>query len=275
MGKEDDTLMDSIFGSSQAVKEEEVEEKETGKEEEEQKETSEEEKSEEDKTSEEEEAEKEEKLLAGKYKTPEELEKAYQEAQKWGTKSAQEVAGLKKDLEDLRKQVAPDMNKRQEQQWQKQVQAAINAAVVDEDPSSLMMLVGQVADQVAEQKIAQRYQDVAPVVQQRKFQKEVDDFLEENPEAQEHMDGIAKLVQQDPEMASKPGWLYKAYGKVLSQKFTSKKSTEKETAAKTEAEKKAAAMPGTKSRQEQEKKDPEEELLDEIFTTSESGGVFG
>ena len=275
MSKKDDTLMDNIFGADQAV-EEEVEEKETEEEkEEEQEEEEQEEEGQKETEEEEEEGQKEEKLLAGKYKTPEELEKAYQEAQKWGTKSAQEVATVRKELEDLRKQVAPDMDKRQAQQWQSQVQSAINAAVVDEDPSALMALIGQVADQVAEQKIAQRYKDVEPLAKQRKFQQEIDNFLAENPEAQEHMDGIAKLVQQDPEIVAKPGWLYKTYSMVLSQKFTSKKSSTKETAAKTEAEKKAAEMPDAKSRQQKEKKNPEEKLLDEIFTTPEGGGVFG
>jgi len=277
MSKKGDTLMDDIFGN-QAVKEEEIEEQETAKEEEEE-EQEEEEEEQEDKTSgkEREEAEEEEesKLLAGKYKTVEELEKAYQEVQKWGTKSAQEVAALRRELEDLQRQVDPDITQRQQQQWQKQVQAAINAAVVDEDPGMLMALIGQVADQVAEQKLAQRYQDVAPIVQQRKFQREIDGFLAENPEAAEHMDDIAKLVQQDPEMVTKPGWLYRAYGKVLTQKFNAKAKSEKEAAAKTKAEKEAAAMPGAKSRQKQGKKDPEEELLDNIFITSESGGVFG
>lgn len=271
MPKKDDTLMDDIFGS-QAVEEEEFEEQEVGEEEEEQekKKAS----GEEHEETEEKEEEKP-KLFAGKYKTVEELEKAYQEAQKWGTKSAQEVAALKRELEDLRRQVAPDMTKRQQDEWRKQVQAAINAAVVDEDPTALMALIGQIADQVAEQKLAQKYQDIAPIIQQQKFQQEIDAFLAENPEAAEHLDDMVELVQQNPELVTKPGWLYRAYGKVLTQKFAAKEKAKAETAARTKAEKEAAAMPGTKSRQNQKKKDPEEELLDEIFSTPESGGVFG
>ena len=277
MPKTDDTLMDEIFGSEdQAVdfeeqKQDEVQEQDESGAEDEHREPVEEEQQQEPLQQQ----QQQERLLAGKYKSVEDLEKAYQEAQKWGTQSAQQVASLRRELEDLRNQVAPAMTQKQEQQWKKQVQAAINAAVMDEDPTALMMLIGQVADRVAEQKLAQRYQDVAPLVQQRKFQQEINDFLEENPDAVEHMDGIAKLIQQDPGLVSKPGWLYRAYGKVLSQKFNAKEQHQVSTAAQIEAQKKAASMPSSISRKKQEKKDPEQELLDQIFGTSQKGGIFG
>lgn len=273
MPKTDDTLMDEIFGSEdQAVNDAEEQELDTEEEQEEQEEQQETQGQEEQQP---EQQEQPEKLLAGKYKSVEDLERAYQEAQRWGTQSAQQVAALRKELEDLRNQVAPAMTQKQEQQWKKQVQAAINAAVVDEDPSALITLIGQVADRVAEQKLAQRYQDVAPLVQQRKFQQEINDFLEENPDAVEHMDGIAKLIQQDPGLVSKPGWLYRAYGKVLSQKFNAKEQHQVSAAAQIEAQKKAASMPSSTSRKKQEKKDPEQELLDQIFGSPQKGGIFG
>lgn len=277
MPKTDDTLMDEIFGSEdQAVdfeeqKQDEVQEQDESGAEDEHLEPVEEEPQQEPLQQQ----QQQERLYAGKYKSVEDLEKAYQEAQKWGTQSAQQVAALRKELEDLRNQVAPAMTQKQEQQWKKQVQAAINAAVVDEDPSALIALIGQVADRVAEQKLAQRYQDVAPLVQQRKFQQEINDFLEENPDAVEHMDGIAKLIQQDPGLVSKPGWLYRAYGKVLSQKFNAKEQHQVSAAAQIEAQKKAASMPSSTSRKKQEKKDPEQELLDQIFGSPQKGGIFG
>jgi len=41
------------------------------------------------------------KLLASKYKSIYDLEKAYQETQKWGTQSDQQVASLRKELKEV------------------------------------------------------------------------------------------------------------------------------------------------------------------------------
>lgn len=214
-------------------------------------------------------------MTAGRFKSPEDLARAYREIERFATQSQQQVSVLRRELEELRRQLQPDLTKKQQEDLQKQVQLAINKAVMEEDPSALMDLFTKLADHVAEQKLAQRYQDVAPLVQQRKFQQEINDFLAENPEAAQHIDDIAKLVQQDPELVSRPGWLYRAYTRVLNQKVALRQQQQAVVDQKVEAQKKAAAMPGSGSRPKQEKKDPEQEILDQIFGTPKKEGIFG
>ena len=217
----------------------------------------------------------ENKLLAGKYKTPEELERAYLEGQKWWTKSSQEVSQLRRDLEDLQKQVAPDMTKRQEADFKKQMQQAINNAVVDEDPEALTQLIESIVDQRTEVKVKERYQDVDPLVEQNKLTKEVNGWIGENPEAAEHLPEMQKLLDADPDMVKKPGWLDRAYAKVVGQKLSLTKQARSTAAAQTQAEKAAATIVGSTARPPQDTETEEQKIVKGIFgEPGQDRGIF-
>jgi len=261
----DGNLIDQIFGN-QAVEEEQKGEKgqapqvsgEPGqKQEEEQKESQE-----------------PVKKLAGRFESVEELEKAYRELEKWGTRKSQEAAAIRRELEELRKQAAPDMTARQQEEWRKQVQAAINAATVDENPEPLLQLIGYMADKIAEEKVTQQLGEIAPLVQQHRFQREVDAWLAENPEAGEHINDMIKLINAEPELVTRPGWLDRAYSRVLRQKVSLAKQVGAETSAKIQAEKQAAGMPGAGARNTKAPETDEEKLLKTIFGESGPRKMF-
>lgn len=215
------------------------------------------------------------KLLAGKYKTPEELEKAYIEGQKWWTKSSQEVSQLRRDLEDLQKQVAPEMTKRQEADFKKQMQQAINMAVVDENPEALTQLIQDLVDKRAEAKVKERYQGVDPLVEQNRLNEEVNAWISENSEAAEHLADMQKLLDADPSMMNKPGWLDRAYAKVLNQKIGLTRKAKGDAAAQTQAEKAAAAITGSGARPSQTIETEEQKIVKGIFgEPGQDRGIF-
>lgn len=216
------------------------------------------------------------KLLAGKFKSVEELEKAYLEGEKWWTRTSQEAAALRKELEQLKNQLMPDMTKKQQEEWKKHVQAAINAAVVDENPEPLMNLIAFLVDYRAEAKFQERYGQLAPVVKQHEFQQEINTWLAENPEAAAYIEDMAKIIEAEPELVMQPNWLDKAFARVLKQKLGLAEKAKVDAKALAEAEKQAAAVPASGARGKEQKKSPEEELLERIFGLAEKPkGVLG
>lgn len=215
------------------------------------------------------------KLLAGKFKSMEELERAYVELERFGTQRSQEAAQLRRELEELRKALAPDMTAKQRDEWRKYAQQAIQKAVVDEDPDMLMQMIDYMIEARAEEKFQKRYREIEPVINQQKYQQEVNQWLADNPEASDYLDDMVKLVQAEPEIVTKPGWLDRAFARVLKAKVGIAGKVGAETAAKARAEKAAASMPGSGSRPKTEKKSEEDEMLDRIFSTGKGGGILG
>jgi hypothetical protein len=202
-----------------------------------------------------------EKLWAGKFKSPEEMEKAYEEAQRWGTQRSQEVANIRRELEELRKSVAPDMSKQKQKEWDDHVKQAIQQAVVDDNPALLVQLIDYMIDQRTEAKLQARDAELAPLREQQRFQAEVNQFVADNPEASEYLDEITKLIQAQPDVVTRPNWLGRAYGKVLNQRLKAGTAN----AAKTQAEKLAAGVPGSGARGRTDTKTEDEKVLDSIF----------
>ena len=215
------------------------------------------------------------KLLAGKYKTVEELERAYSESQKWGTKSAQDAASLRRELEEMRKVLAPQQTAKQQEEWKKRAQDAVNRAVVDEDPEALFRLIAGMAGEIAERKLQQRDTDLEAVKAQAKFQRQVDAFLAENPEAAGHVGDMVKLLEAEPELVTRPNWLDRAYTRVLSRKMGLTARARAEADARTQAEKQAAGMPGGAARKTQETESEADKIKKGIFgDPARKRGIF-
>lgn len=202
-----------------------------------------------------------EKLLAGKFKTVEEMERAYEEAQRWGTRNAQEAAQIRRELEQLRQSVAPDQTRKQQEEWDAYAKQVIAEAVVNENPAPLMQMIDYMVEQRTEQKLWQRDSALAPVYEQQRFQAEVNAFLTDNPEAGEYIDDMAMLIKADPELVTMSNWLPRVYGKVLNQKLKGSAASK----TKTEAAKAAASMPESGPRSTQDPEGGDDKLRRNIF----------
>ncbi len=211
--------------------------------------------------------EKPKKLYAGKFKSEEELEKAYLEGQKFWTQKAQEAAALRRELEELRKTAAPDMTRKQQEEFQNFVKKAVNAAVVDEDPTLLLQLIDQLTEAKTEQKIRQIMPMIEPIARQNILEQHVQEFFAENPEAKELEAEMAKLVQAEPDLVYdakgnvRPNWPYRVYARLLKQQSVVARKVNAEAAAQAAAAKAAAAAPGSTARPGQPQPESEEEKL--------------
>ncbi len=211
--------------------------------------------------------EKPKKLYAGKFESEEELEKAYLEGQKFWTQKAQEAAALRRELEELRKTAAPDMTRKQQEEFQNFVKKAVNAAVVDEDPTLLLQLIDQLTEAKTEQKIHQIMPMIEPIARQNILEQHVQEFFAENPEAKELEAEMAKLVQAEPDLVYdakgnvRPNWPYRVYARLLKQQSVVARKVNAEAAAQAAAAKAAAAAPGSTARPGQPQPESEEEKL--------------
>jgi len=206
-----------------------------------------------------------ERLLAGKYKTVEELEKAYQESQKDFHLDRQDKAELKKELENIKKVLEPkkpeeDPDKRREKILQRLV----------EEPEAVIM---ELADKIADKKVQERLGPIAPVVQQMVVNNQVQAFMSAVPDANEYAEDMAKIIEARPEITKKKDWMENVYLAAKTARLEARlagKDTGKDKAA--EDQKKAAAaaiLKGTKG-EPPAQETPEEKLKKGIF--GEAGG---
>lgn len=207
-----------------------------------------------------------EKLLAGKYKTVEELEKAYIESQKDFHLDRQDKAELKKELENIKKALEPkkpeeDPDKRREKILQRLV----------EEPEAVIM---ELADKIADKKVQERLGPIAPVVQQMVVNNQVQAFMSAVPDANEYAEDMAKIIEARPEITKKKDWMENVYLAAktarLEAKLAGKDTGQKGKAAEDEKKAAAAAIPkGTKGEPPAPETD-EEKIKKSIF--GEAGG---
>lgn len=225
------------------------------------------------------------KLYAKRFKTPEELEQAYREVENWGTQRAQEATALKRQLEELQAQKAPDATKKEKEDFQKAMKEAINAAVVADDPTRLVELIDRLTDkkaaEKAEERLSQIMPDLAPVIQQRKLQTEIDEFHADYPEAKAFEADMAAAIQANPNLMydaagkKRPDWLARTYAKVLGAKVGAVKAAAGQTKEQTTAMKQAAGTAKGGARPAQDDRTKDEVLKDSIFgKASEERKIF-
>ena len=204
-----------------------------------------------------------EKLLAGKYKTVEELEAAYKELERGFHGDRQERAELRRQLEELKAAMAPKKPEVDPKEYRQQLVERLYS-----EPDAV---IAELADQIADKKLQQALGPVMPVIQQQILNSQVQNFMATVPDAQEYAGDMAFLVQSDPNLAGQPNWLEKAYlmAKVarLEAKLSGKDAGEK--AAKAADVKKAAAMPKGGKAEPPVPETEEEKLVKNIFGTQE------
>ncbi|HIE12963.1 MAG TPA: hypothetical protein EYP63_06015 [Desulfotomaculum sp.] len=216
------------------------------------------------------------KLYAGRFKSVEELERAYREVEGFSTRKAQEAAALHQRLEELQRQAAPDMTKRQQEDFRKAVLEAVNAAVVDEDPNKLVALIETITDRKSEEKLSQIMPHLAPVIVNQQIASEVEQFFAEFPEAKDLESEMSAVIEQNPEVMfdeqgrRRADWVYRAYIRAQTRKGQATRQAAAQVGGQVTAAKQAAAAPGVSARQQQSQS-PEEAILTRIFGEPSGG----
>jgi len=193
----------------------------------------------------------EQRVWAGKYKSPEELEKAYLHAQSYSTRLAQELAQLKNQLYT---------DTPQEQQ----------SSVGQEGPQDQFVQAVQYYAQQAALNLLQQY--LAPVtskVEELSLQSELARMKATDPHFDEVAPTLAEVFQENPALWQLPNAVDIAYA-VAKARYAEKALAEARAAGakdayNTQAAKQAAFVEGQKSKAQPPQKTPTEELLDSIF----------
>ena len=129
------------------------------------------------------EEEKQERLLANKFKSTEELEKAYQELEKEKSRLGNEVGNLRKEVDQY---IVPQLQNQGQQQTQEDSEEEVDfwenpekaiEKKVNESIEPVKQEISQRQAQEAQQRFFQQHPDAAEVYQSQEFQ----DWLEKNP----------------------------------------------------------------------------------------------
>ena len=199
------------------------------------------------------------KLFAGKYKTVEELEAAYKEAEKNFHGSRQELAGLKREFEELKQLLAP----KQPEQNPKQYREKLLERLYDEPDN----VITELAEQIADKKVQERLGPVMPVIQQQVINQQVQQFMSAVPDAVEYANDMAIVLQNKPDLVNEPGWLEKAYlqAKIARLEAKINKDAGEGKAAQAAVAKQAAAMPKGGKGEPPKPETEEEKMRKSIF----------
>lgn len=244
-----------------------------------------------------------EKLYAGKYKTVEDMERAYQEAQSTMTQRAQEAATYRRQVEEYNQYLyalAAQMQQQQAQAAQAQQAQTQAPAMPEKTPeewatdlySDPVGTVGKIAEQRAQQLVEERMQEfyaqkipelgqvleqaIGPLQRQAQFQAlqqqksaEVASLRSKYKDFNNLRDDIAAIIDRNPQLAQLPGGIEHAYKEARYNRWMAQNQSQQMV-----AQKQAAGMAGS-VRVPQKAPDPTEQLKQGIFGPTGAGGVFG
>lgn len=200
-----------------------------------------------------------EQLLAGKYKSVEELEAAYKELERGFHGDRQERAELRRQLTELKAALEePKKPEIDPKQYREKLVERLY-----EEPDAV---IAELADQIADKKMQQVLGPMMPVIQQQVINNQVQQFMSSVPDAAEYTSDMAAIIQANPGLVNQQGWLEKAYlqAKISRLEATVNKGDEGKV-AQAAAAKKAAQMPkGGKGELPKQETD-EEKMRKSIF----------
>ncbi len=206
-------------------------------------------------------------LFAGKYKTVEEMEQAYIEAQRSFHLDRQEKAELRRQLEEIKQAIHPKSEPDMEKYREKLIERLYN------EPDTV---ITELADQIADRKVRQALGPVMPAIQQQIMNSKVQHFMTNTPDAAEYANDMAVLVQANPDIVKKEDWIERAYYQAKLARMEAKLSGKenRERKERVTASKQAAQMPDGGKGDPAPEKTKEEKVLENIFTPSHGGGIF-
>lgn len=198
-------------------------------------------------------------LYAGKYRTADEMEKAYTQAQRLLTKQAQELAAYKSPSQDT-----SDMQ--QEIDWY---------AAFQQDPVNTMAYMAQL---ISEQKLSEMQSQIYPIRQEYQFQKELNEVQSKYPDFTEHTDGIITVLEEMPEIGHLPNKLDVAYriakGNTMAEQARSAYQAGQQDALRLDAQK-AGKIFDNKSTKSEAQASPGEQVLKDILGAGGKWRSFG
>lgn len=204
-----------------------------------------------------------ERLYAGKYKTIEDLEAAYKEAERNFHGDRQERAELRRELEELKaalhkpKETSPEDLERRRQELLDRLA---------EEPDKV---IEELAERIAERKVQELRQAYDPVVMQQAYNLQVQHFMNAVPDAGEYIDAMLEIVQANPELAAQPDWLERTYMQAKLARLEVKLA-ESGKSGQADA-KRAAQMPRSGGGEKPAPKSENERLKESIFGAPTTG----
>ncbi len=217
------------------------------------------------------------KLLAGKFKDPDSLEKGYQDLEREFTRRSQELATLQKgspevaalrtEIESLKAVLAEEPDKTPEEQ-QAELKA-LRERMFDEPEK----VVEELAERKAEQKIKQTLEPYLPVLEHNARVSQVEQFMLSHPDAQELVPVMQQLAVQDQtnggKIAGRADWVERFYLMAKVQALEGKlaqAATGTQTQPAGDAAKLAAGMPqGNRADHATGPVDEDTKIKDSIF----------
>ncbi|MEN6317064.1 MAG: hypothetical protein ABFD25_22755, partial [Clostridiaceae bacterium] len=209
------------------------------------------------------------KLYAGKYKTPEDMEKAYMEAQKTLTQTRMELSSARKNSNP-----APQDTSKQNQQPQQEQNFDWDAAY-KQDPVRATYLMIQSMLQESVKGITGQLE---PIKTNFELSRVLDDVMGKDPDFTEYSDKAVELLEKSPELYSLPNYLEVAYRLAKADDLQTKAETAFEAgknAAYNLDQQKEKNVFDNKSTKDEAQLTPEESILKGIMGAGGAWRSFG
>jgi protein tyrosine phosphatase (PTP) superfamily phosphohydrolase (DUF442 family) len=225
----------------------------------------------------------EERLFAGKYKTVEDMEKAYLESQKNFHAGRQEQGALKREIEEIKSLLVA---KPQEQPKQPTPQEqAQNAEVLRQrlmyEPEKVIEEMAEArARNIVDTKLSEVLGPVLPSIQRQaradQISQQVQQYWADHPDHEPYKEAMAEIITQNPQLMRDPNWIGQTYLMAKIADLETKLNNPGKPAQKKvdPAQKKAAAVSasaGVKAAAVGEKKSDEDLLKDKLFGSAQEG----
>lgn len=213
--------------------------------------------------------EEQEKLILGKFKSVEELAKAYKELEKKLGKDAEEKAALRKEIEEIRKLITgPKDAKEQKKEdspedWLERFYS--------EGPKLIQHMVSDM--------LAQHLAPIQQFMTQEYYNRQARELAAKYKDFADYVEDMEQIFNEYPEIASHPRGMEIAYRLAKANRLEAElpRAVEKaqEEGKKAALEKQAARMPSSSGRKTEKAKSPEELIKESIFGGEMPQGIFG
>lgn len=157
-------------------------------------------------------------LFAGKYKTVEELERAYQEAQKDFHAGRQEQGAIKREIDELRMMLVSTRQPEPQQPTREQIEAKreeLRRRLQYEPEAVIDEMAEQKAIRIVEDRLNQVLGPVMPSIQRQahsdQLGQQVQQYWRQYPEREEYKDAMADIISNNPDIMKQPDWINQAY----------------------------------------------------------------
>lgn len=167
-------------------------------------------------------------LILGKFKSPEELAKAYSSLEQFNTKTRQELAQTQQTTQELQAAIQQMQQQMQQSQVQPQVQEPelspeeMNEQLMNrfyENPMSVLNEIKEQAKQELMQEMAPIQEQYQQQQQQQQWMQTVNDFASTHQDFQQWQPAMQEVLNSNPNIAQMPNGLEIAYNMARGQNY--------------------------------------------------------